>query len=196
MLLTKVAGVIKPRTVFLNAVTAAAGANAKPTRVTEVELLLELDVTNSLKAIDALFPGADEYAKLVAGREKQCKGEDRTARTKLPEMNVRIFYGDDAEPAVDSQACPVKARPQLKVNEDGEARMIVKPRCKLANKQLTEMAQLIGADVRVTMEPAQVDLADVNMAEPEKPKRGKKNGDKPDLRVVDDPTDPASALDA
>ena len=161
--LERVPATIKPGTAFKDAVTAAHGADAKPKRMTEVELHLEVDVSECPDAVEDLFPGADAYCKTVAGLEKQCKGEDRSARTKLPEMNVLVWYGTEAEPVVDCQACSVKSRVLLKVNEDGDGKIIIKPRVRLDNKQLTGMAQLIKADVRVSMEPAQVDLSDVSI---------------------------------
>jgi hypothetical protein len=185
--LENVPGVIKPRTVLLQAVTVATGTNAVPKKVTEVELLLELDVSACAKAVEHLFPGADMYMKTVAGLE-HAKGEDRVARTKLPEMNVRVWYGTDTEPVFDLMGCPIKARPQLKVDENGNGRLVLKPRGKFSNKQLADMAQLISADVRVTMDPAQMDMAELTMEEPEK-KRGRGRPKKAELRVVDDGSD-------
>lgn len=171
--LTQVPAVIKPGTAFKDAVTAAGGVNAKPTRMTEVELHLEVNVTDCMKQVEDLFPGADNYCKTVAGLEKACKGEDRSARTKLPEMDVTVWYGADTDPVFTSQASPVKARVQLKVNEDGDGKIIIKPRVRLNNKALTDMAQLIKAEVKVSMEPSQMDLSEKAIPEPVE-KKGKK----------------------
>jgi hypothetical protein len=183
--LERVPAVIKPGTQLMQAVTVAGGANASPRKVTEVKLVLEIDVTACPKALEFLFPGADVYMKTVAGLE-HAKGEDRTARTKLPEMNVRVWYGEGTdEPVFDLAGCPVKSRAQLKVDEDGNGKLILRPCGKFTNKQLADMAQLISADVRVSMEAAQMDLAEVTMAEPPDGKKKKGRGKKADLHVVD-----------
>jgi hypothetical protein len=174
--LDHVPAVIKPGTSFKDAVTAAGGVNAKPTRMTEVELHLEVNVTECMKQVEDLFPGADAYCKMVAGLEKTCKGEDRSARTKLPEMDVTVWYGADTDPVFMSQASPIKARVQLKVNEDGDGKIIIKPRVRLNNKALTDMAQLIKAEVKVSMEPSQMDLAEKDIPEPAEDKSKKKKG--------------------
>lgn len=182
--LEKVPAVIKPGTQLLQAVTVAGGANASPRKVTEVKLVLEINVTDCPASVEFLFPGAKVYMDTVAGLE-HAKGEDRTARTKLPEMNVRVWYGDGTdEPVFDLAACSVKSRAQLRVDEDGAGKLIIRPCGKFTNKQLADMAQLISADVRVSMEPSQMDLSDVVIAEPAGGKK-KGRGKKADLKVVD-----------
>lgn len=181
--LVKVPATIKPGTSFKDAVTAAHGADARPKRMTEVELHLEVDVTECMGAVEDLFPGAEGYCKVVAGLEKQCKGEDRSSRTKLPEMNVSIWYGSDADPVVACEASPVKSRVQLKVNEDGDGKIVIKPRVRLNDKQLTGMAQLIKAEVYLSMEPSQVDLAEVVIPEPSSGK--KKKGTRAQLHAIE-----------
>lgn len=194
---------LKPGTSFKDAVTAAGGVNAKPQRMTEVELNLEVDVTECMTAVEDLFPGADVYCKQVAGMEKACKGEDRSARTKLPEMDVTLWYGTDPDPVFVSKSSPVNARVQLKVNEDGDGKIIIKPRVRLDNKQLTGMAQLIKANVYVSMEPSQMDLADAEIPNGEdKPEdgsnksRGKKKGHAAQLKAVPNEADDALGLEA
>ena len=184
--LDHVPATIKPGTAFKDAVTAAAGVNAKPTRMTEVELHLEVNVTECMKQVEDLFPGADVYCKQVAGMEKACKGEDRSARTKLPEMDVTVWYGADTDPVFTSQASPIKARVQLKVNEDGEGKLIIKPRVRLNNKSLTDMAQLIKAEVKLSMEPSQMDLSEQQIPGHEKPQGKKGKGRSATLHAVDD----------
>lgn len=182
--LERVPAVIKPGTQLMQAVTVAGGANASPRKVTEVKLVLEINVTDCPGTVEFLFPGAKVYMDTVAGLE-HAKGEDRTARTKLPEMNVRVWYGEEAEPVFDLAACSVKSRAQLRVDEDGGGKLILRPCGKFTNKQLADMAQLISADVRVSMEPAQMDLADVVIADPQSGKKKRGRGKKADLHVVD-----------
>lgn len=151
--------VLKPFKV-LTAATAPKGANARPTKVTEVEMVIEVNAENQMKAIEAIFPGVDTYCKQVAGLEQECKGEDRTARTKLQNASIKIWYGDDKDPAADVVDCPINAKAKLRVGTDGEAVLVLKPRMKLTNGELTAVAQLLAADVRIDLEPCQQSFAE------------------------------------
>ena len=155
--LTEAPTTIRPRSQLLAAATMPRGKNAKPEKVTEVELLLEVEVDNCIKETEYLFPDAKKYCDMVASLE-HAAGEDRITRTKLPEMNVVISY--DGEVIFDQLNCPVKARPQLKVDKKGEAKLILKPRIKATGKELALIAGFIDADVRLSMEPTQTDLSE------------------------------------
>lgn len=171
--------------------TVPVGEKAKPTKMADVQLTLHLDVTEHMKLVEKLFPACDVQAKTIAGRE-ECKGEVRKTNTKLGDMCVSIFYGADNEPVVRG-VCDVKSAPQLHTSEDGNGKLVLKPRLQVPVNDVDSLCELINADVRVTMEPAQMDLSDATVLadgkEPEKQKRAKKE-DLPSsktLRAVGDP---------
>lgn len=149
--------IIKPSRA-LAAATQPRGKDGKATKITELELVLHVNVSDHLKALEPVFPGADVYCKLVAGAEKECKGEDRTARTKLPDADLRIWYGDDKEPVVSLSGCPVKSRLVLRVGVKGEATLVIKPRVKLSRSELGDVLDLLSGDCRLDMEPSQQTL--------------------------------------
>jgi len=148
---------LRPRSTLIAAATMPRGENAKVEKVTEVQLHIELEVDACAKQVEFLFPGAKEYCQIVAGLD-HAKGEDRSARTKLPEMNLGIFYRE--KPVFAQTNTVIKSRAQLKVDDQGEAKLILRPRVKVTGKELAELAQLIEADIRVTMEPTQMDLSE------------------------------------
>jgi len=127
----------------------------KPTKVTEVKLVFEVDLSADVKGIDFLFPGVDLHCKAVAGLEHY-KGKNRTARASLPEMNIKLVY--DGVEVLNQKNCPVKTKPQLKINKDGEATLVIRPMVKLDGEELAQIASYIDSDLRISMESAQVDL--------------------------------------
>lgn len=159
--LKKTPGKIRTKSQLLAQGMIASGSNAKPKRVTEVEVILELNPTDCMSAVESLFPGARDYLKIASAQEG-FKGEDRSARTKLPEMAVEIFYADEPEPVIRMAIATVKARAVLKVgvSEKAESKLIIKPRGKLTDPELVQLVQLLEADIRVSMEPSQVDIGE------------------------------------
>lgn len=183
--LNRVPAVIKPGSSIKDATTSATSESAKPTRFTEVELHLEVDVSQCIKAMEALFPGADAMCKLIAAESQENKGLDLRARTGLPEMNVKIWYGDETEPAVDVVDSPIKAKVSMRIDQDGDAKIILKPRVKLNNKQLTDMVQLVKAEVKLSLEPSQMLIPSEAMPLDDGESAGKKSksGKKAELKA-------------
>lgn len=155
--LTDAHGTIRPKSQLIAAATMPRGPQAKPSKVTEVELLLELEVDGCIEQTEWLFPGAKLFCQTIASLE-HAKGEDRTSRTKLPEMNLTVAY--DGKVIFEQSNCPVKKRPQLRVDKDGEAKLILKPRVKCNSKELAQLANMIEADCRFSMEATQTDMSE------------------------------------
>lgn len=164
--------------------TVPTGPNAKPTKMADVQLTLHLNVTEHMKLVEKLFPACDVQAKTIAGRD-ECKGEVRKTNTKLGDMHVSVFYGKDESPVVAS-TCEVRSAPQLHTSEDGEGKLVLKPRFQIPVKDVDSLCELINADVRVTFIPAQLDLSDATVLADDKPKE-KKPKESSTLRAVGDP---------
>lgn len=157
MSLSGVPAVLKPGSGWLGHTTQPRGENGKPTPVTEMELVFELDLSEVETQADYLFPGIRQHCQMVAGLEHY-KGETRTARTKLPEMNIVIDYKDDE---VFAQGNTVIKKPaQLKIGHKGDAKMVIKVRVKLTAKEQTALSSKMGADIRISMEPTTQDLSE------------------------------------
>lgn len=169
-------------------------ANARATKVVEVEMVLELNVTKGLKKLDHLFPEADTIAKMISGDDKR-PGIDLTARGKLGGMTLAISYGTKKTPVVDCTLVHVKSKPQLKIDEKGECKLLIKPRCKFTAGELTEVWAMIDADGFISMKASQMDLSEfTKVAEGSKKGKDKKEDTKKEekktsLSVVRDPLD-------
>ena len=144
----------------------------RPVQMVEVEFLLEVNATNGLKELHSLFPNADVIASMVAG-DDDMPGQDVTARGKLGEMALLIHYGAEKDPVVEIAHTLVKSRPQLKIDENGNAKLIIKPRGKLNAKGMTEAWKMLLADGFISVLEAQVDLDDFIKGEEEKEKTAK-----------------------
>lgn len=133
------------------------GKSAKPVKCADVQVTLYLDASDHMKLVEKLFPACDVQAKTIAGRD-ECKGEVRKTNTKLGDMQVAIAYGGGQ---VIDTTCEVKSAPQLHINEDGNAKLVVKPRFQIPVKDVESLLEVINADVTVSLQPAQVDLSDL-----------------------------------
>jgi len=143
---------------WLAAATQPRGPEGEPTQITEHEIHFILKMDDCEGQVEYLFTNAKQFCQMVAGQEHN-KGEDRTSRTKLPEMNITILYKD--EEVFAQKNVTVKARPQLRVGHKGDAQLIIKPRLKFTSDELNRVVGLIGADTRVSMEPTQVDHSEL-----------------------------------
>jgi len=143
---------------WLAAATQPRGDEGKPTQITEHEIHFILNMDDCEDQVEFLFANAKQFCQMVAGEEHN-KGEDRTARTKLPEMNITILYKNGV--VFSQKNVTVKARPQLRVGHKGDAHLVIKPRLKFTDAELAKVAGLIGADTRVSMEPTQVDHSEL-----------------------------------
>lgn len=81
-----------------------------------------------------------------------------TTAAKLDDTTLVVQCGSDV--AID-QTVSMGAKQQLRIDADGNGKMIIKPRVRLTDKQLAEVVKLTLADVRVTITPAQMDIADM-----------------------------------
>ena len=147
-------GVIKPNSSFLSHGTQSRKGNAVKT--TDVKLTLEVMLADEhIKGVEYLFPDLDMYLKKVASIEWY-KGEDRDSRTRIPEINVKVAYGNTT--LLEQKNCPIKGKPKLKVNKDGEATLVLRPLVKVDDRELVAIAQHVESDVRISMEVEQIDL--------------------------------------
>ena len=145
---------LKPNAQLVSAGTVSRGG--KSVKTVDVKAVIEVDVSDDIaKGIDFLFPGISMYLKSVASLEHY-KGEDRSSRTSLPEMNIDIHYNESL--VLSKKNCPIKGRAQLKINKEGEAKLILRPLMKLDESELPALAEYIDSDLRVTCEPMQIDI--------------------------------------
>lgn len=174
--LDKVPAVIRPRTTMLGASTAPVGKDAKPVKVTEVQMTLSIKADGCMKTMELLFPTADSCAKIVAG-QSDSTGMVLQANAKVPDSSIVMHY--EGKPVLDMPMAVMKSKPQLRIDSDGNSTLLLRPRVKLTSKQLVEMSELIMADVTVSVLPAQMDISDMTvlasaeLGEPKK--RGKKS---------------------
>lgn len=136
------------------------GQGAKPTRVTEVQLEMELIVEkDDFKKISWLFSDIDlkKVGQTIAGDDSR-GGLKMTANTNLPPMNFKLFH-DDKE-VFDRTDCKVKAKPVLQFMENGDAKLLIKPKVKLVDKEMVQVLSIIDADVKVSTEKTQVDMSE------------------------------------
>lgn len=152
------------------------GPQAKPTKCVDLALTLHVDTSEHMREVDKLFPASDVQAKTIAGRE-ECKGEVRKTNTRLADMFVCVRYGKQT---VIEAACEIKSAPQLHISEDGNAKLVLRQRIQVPVSEVGGLLELLGADVRVTIEPAQMDLSDQTTLAEEAPKQKKEKA----LRAV------------
>lgn len=172
--LDKTPVVIKKGAKVVGATTVPKGKGVKAARVTEMEVILAFKPEKGLKAFDKVFPSLADLVKLISSRE-DCKGFDASLRTKLPDLHFEIFHGDDeSAPAVLKFIGHTQAKAKLSVDDEGNVFFVIKPRGKFTKDELALLGEFSGgeADVKVSAEPAQMDLADTTLlstkAEPEK----------------------------
>lgn len=154
--LSEVPVTIKPGSQLKASSTQPRGEGGKPTKITEVELYLVLEVSDHMGLVETLFPGADATAKLVAGDEGH-QGCDLSSRTKMPEHNLEISY--DGRIFLDQANCPIKKKAALKINHKGDVQMILRPMVKVSAKELGELGNMVNADCKITMCPTTQDMA-------------------------------------
>lgn len=164
--LTRAPAVIRPGTSVNATSSVAVGPEARPVRVTEMTLLLHVDPTKNLSEIEPLFPGCKVFCDSIAG-DDEAAGEDRTTRAKVPEMSLAISYqGADAAEGKEHVVAEwpvavIKSKPQLRIGEKGEARLVLRCRVKMTDAQLVAVLPLVEADIRVSMKAAQMDISEM-----------------------------------
>lgn len=144
----------------------ASGESGRSTKMVGAELVLEVDVTKCLKHVEILFPSAKVICDIVAGDET-ISGLDITTRGKLLETSLAFFSKTDkaqTEATIDVTGVLVKKAAKLKINKDGEAKLVIKPAMFLQSGQLSKLWECIGADSLVTVRPTQLDLEDMTDA--------------------------------
>jgi hypothetical protein len=160
----------------INASTIPMGERAKPTKVFEVELVLDIDPVDAMSGVEFLFLDADAWCKMVAGTEGENAGEDRHARTKLPDQDMVLTYGEKKDmTTVASGVAAIKKKAVLGVNDEGKVKLVLKPRVKLEASQMVEACMLIEADMRVSMTESTQQLPLIDDVPPEEPGESTKN---------------------
>lgn len=194
--LVSMPGKLCPGSKLLEHSTAPVGPGAKGVDVTEVHMLLELEPkATHMKQLEYLFPGTDIYCKTVAGLD-HAKGEDRTARTKLEDNISLVLCMPDGEEFARFDMASIKSRPQLKINDEGDAKLIIRPHVRVPDKMLPLLVGMTGADMLVSVDPAQQELpmsttvtgqgGDKQPAADTKAKGGKGGKTKPPTRKAKD----------
>ena len=154
----------------------ATGKRGTIARVTEVEIVLDLEVSTKedWRAVDQLWPNVDKMAKLVAGEDDR-GGMDLTARSKLPDMTIDVFgespyvedkqgnkLGDvkDRTALVHLSVCPPRGRAKLRIDEKGEGLLTLKFRGRFKALALGQIVKFLESEVWISMEAAQVDMSE------------------------------------
>lgn len=133
------------------------GAGGKPTRVSEVELELEIAADHYLQDLDFLFPGIASYGVEVSTIESY-RGETRTSKAKIDPVNVRIDYRGAV--VVEVGNAPINRKPRIDFAPGGVATLRIAPTVKVDGAELVRLAELVEAEIKVTITPAQLDLLD------------------------------------
>jgi hypothetical protein len=141
----------------LLATVAPRGAGGTPTRVSEVELELEIAADHYLEDLEALFPGLVGYGAEVSTIDTY-RGETRTSKAKIDPVNVRIDYRGAV--VVEVGNAPVNRKARIDFAPGGTATLRIAPVLKVDGAELVKLAELVEADIRVTISPAQLDLLD------------------------------------
>lgn len=147
----------KKKIAIVLATAAPRGKSGKPTKVSEVELELEIDAREILGDLEWLFPNAEVFGQMAAGLD-QFRGETRTSKARLGTINLEISY--DGRTVIDLNNCQIKKKPKLDFRLGGETFLFLSPIVKLTGAELASLAELVEADVRISIEPTQVDLAE------------------------------------
>lgn len=171
----------KKKIAIILATASPRGKNGKPTKVSEVELELEIKADEILGDLEWSFPGSEEFSKAVASLD-HFRGETRTSKAKLGPINLTLSY--DGEIVVDLTNCPVKKKPKLDFRTDGEAFFFVSPIVKVTGSELASIAELVEADLRVSLEPTQTDLAETTELANPPAKKPRSTRKKPELELA------------
>ncbi len=166
----------------------AAGVDQQSKTRAKLELVLEVNVTECPKDVESLFPMLDSGLKIVSGLEKSNKGFTMNARTKLENQCITLRYSGDK--SVETFVCldaPIKKAPTVRVNEDGDAVMVLKVTVLAEDRELATLAHWCpNATLTVTCESVQIDHS-IDQVPAEKPKRGKgKKAEDGALFIADD----------
>lgn len=139
------------------------GATADPdgNKLAEVELTLQIEVSERLwKGLDDIFPGADLVSKRCAAlaEDEGAHGDTRSTKRDLGEVALTINY--DGKKALEFSGARVVKTIKLKTltKPAGQGLLVIKVAVKATDKQLSKMAQYVGADCTCTLDPAQMDL--------------------------------------
>lgn len=153
--------IIRPRTTILTTTTSPVGKNAKPVPVIEVQMVIEVDVSGMWKQLP-MFPNADVIANTIAGQDDG-GGMVINSGAKLIDSAMTIKCGSDV---VFDGAVTIKAKLQLRIDGNGNGRLIVRPRARLTEEQLVTLTKCTNADAVVSMSPAQLDISDMTLLAP------------------------------
>lgn len=136
--------------------SATGNQDGHPVHVREVTLALALvpATPDEWKALETLFPFCKRTADLIAGDDDRA-GVTLVANQKLAETALRVHYGDETqEPALGADNCEHKGKAKLSIDEAGEGLLLVSVAAKFPSLDVIDA--LIGCDVRITLQAAQV----------------------------------------
>lgn len=148
---------IRPKSTLEGATTMPRGEKGSPSPVTEIKLLLEVEVEDYLKDIETVFPGIDAVCKYIAGTDV-IGGLDVITRTKIGAFNVGITYRDES--VFEQSNCRVMGRPKLLIDSKGIAKMMINVMVKATGKEQAALSSKINAQCSASFEPAQTDMSD------------------------------------
>jgi len=151
----------------------AVGKNGDVQLVTVAEL--GFDVSDPKKtndsfadAIEALWPGSEGAMDAVWSQAGAIEGFDLVARTKLPELIIKIYPHKDGESLFSLSSAVVKSRVKLLVNKDGEPCLQLRRVAgRFDRESMSRLMTFVESDVFITCEPSQVDMAEIVEAEAE-----------------------------
>lgn len=145
--------------------TMRAFGGGQPQRASTVHADILVSASDAvLDALERLIPGAAALARVIASNSEEdgAGGLDISARGLTPDLTVSVYDAEDKTvPLVVFTASAMKAgKVKLRIDQDGEASLVLRPQGLVDDTALLELAGLVCADVWVSVEPAQLSLFD------------------------------------
>lgn len=130
-------------------------------KMTELELGLHVEVSDRMwKALETLFPGAELVSKHCASisEEEGAHGDVRSTKRDLGAVTLEIGYGGKNVMTLAGSTIVKTIKLKTLVKPAGHGELMIKTRVKVSSKQLSTLAQYVGADITTSLDSAQMDL--------------------------------------